>query len=218
MKSFKIRHLLAVATVLGATVFSFQGCTKEHIPDPTVYFEEDVFPLIVTNCTKSGCHNAVDREQGYDFTTYNGIMTAVKAGDYKGSPLYTSLVTPFGYMPQDGDRFSDENVALIALWIEQGAANNSGNAGCNTDSVTYNKTVVGIFQGWCYACHSGNNPVGVIRLETYSQVKPYVDNGQILGTIRHDSGFLAMPDGGGKIPSCDIKQIEKWISNGAPDN
>lgn len=218
MKHVKIKPILVAAAFVAAAGIFLQGCAKEHIPDPGVYFQEDILPLIVSNCTKSGCHNSIDREEGYDFTYYLGIRAAVIPGDYKGSVLYKSLVKPFGYMPEDGDRLPDEDIEAVALWIEQGALENSGSSGCETDNITFSSTVKGVLTDWCYSCHQGVNPVGVIRLETYAQVKFYVDNGKLLGTIRHDNGYLAMPDGGAKIPACDIEQIEKWVAEGALDN
>ncbi|MEZ4957811.1 MAG: hypothetical protein R2825_29910 [Saprospiraceae bacterium] len=200
-------------------ILSIPACKKEHLPDETIYFQEDIFPVIVTSCTQSGCHNATDREQGYDLTNYQGILEIVKPGDYKGSELYKSLVKPLGYMPENADRLSDDVITSIALWIEQGALDNSsGGSGCNTDNVTYGNTVTTIIATWCYACHAGSNPVGLIRLDSYAAVKAAVNDGKLLGTIRHDAGFKAMPDGGGKLPDCDIEQIEKWVNDGALDN
>ena len=213
-----------LAFLLFVTMFSLPllflpGCKKEHLPDETIYFQEDMFPLLVSNCTQSGCHNSVDREQGYDLTTYEGILKIVNPGDPKGSKLYKSLVKPLGFMPYRGDRFTDDQITAIALWIDQGALeNSSGGSNCDTTGVTYNATVQPILDAWCYSCHAGSNPTGVIRLDSYVTVKAKVDEGLLLGTIRHDPTFRAMPDGGGKIPNCDIKKIEKWVAEGALNN
>ena len=83
---------------------------------------------------------------------------------------------------------------------------------------TFNQTVAPILQAWCYSCHSGSSPSGTIRLDSYSTVKLKVDDGKLLGSIRHDSGYLPMPDGGGKLPNCEISQIEKWVADGALNN
>ena len=219
MKRLKTRPVaITVVFVLAAGIFILQGCSKEHLPDPVVYFQQEVFPIVISNCTQSGCHGTVDREGGYKLTDYAGIMELVKPGNYKGSKLYQVLVQPLGYMPQGAARLSDEDITTIALWIEQGAENNSGNSGCNTDNATYSQTVVPILQAWCYSCHSGSSPSGSIRLDSYSSVKLKVDDGKLVGSIRHDSGYLPMPDGGGKLPNCEISQIEKWVADGAPNN
>ena len=219
MKRLKTRPVaITVVFVLAAGIFILQGCSKEHLPDPVVYFQQDVFPVIISNCTQSGCHGTVATGGEFRLTSYNDILRIVSPGDYKGSRLYQALVRPVGYMPQGSSRLSDEDIRTIALWIEQGAENNSGDSGCNTDNVTYSNTVAPILQAWCYSCHSGSFPSGNIKLDAYSAVRPLVDNGKLLGTIRHETGYLPMPDGGGKMPTCEISKIEQWVSDGAPDN
>lgn len=199
--------------------FLFSRCAKEHLEEPPVYFQEDIFPVIVTNCTESGCHNPVDRTEGYDFTTYEGILQAVVPGDYQASELYKALVKPFGHMPEGKPRLPDYQIVLIARWIEEGAEDtSSGGLDCNTDGTTFSGTVKPIINTWCISCHSGPFPSGNVDLSTYSGVKIRVDNGLLLGVIRHDPGFRPMPDGGAKLPPCDIKKIERWVADGALDN
>ncbi len=207
------------ATTLLLVFFFALGCEKDHLPDETIYFQEDILPIMVTSCAESGCHNSNDQRQGLDLTNYDGVMAIVKPGDYKGSNLYTELVKPFGFMPENGDRLPDDEITAIALWIEQGALNNSsGGSGCNTEGTTYNTTVQPIIEVWCYGCHSGSTPIGTFRLDSYAALKAKVDDGGLLGAVRHEPGFRAMPDGGGMLPECDIEKIEKWVADGAPDN
>jgi mono/diheme cytochrome c family protein len=101
----------------------------------------------------------------------------------------------------------------------QGAKNNSCNeTECDTINVTYASTIRPILQNSCLGCHSGTAPSGGIPLETHSDVLAVVNNGKLLGSIRHEQGYSTMPKGGAKLNDCYITQIEKWINNGAPNN
>jgi len=88
---------------------------------------------------------------------------------------------------------------------------------CDTTSVTYSKSVAPILSNYCYACHSGSNSQGVI-LNTYTGVNEQVTSGRILHAITQDGTVPAMPPNGGKLSTCDIAIITKWIKTGAPDN
>jgi hypothetical protein len=53
-------------------------------------------------------------------------------------------------------------------------------------------------------------------LATIADVKNYVNSGQLMGSVRRESGFAAMPPGG-SLRDCDIQQIQDWIDAGMPD-
>jgi hypothetical protein len=89
------------------------------------------------------------------------------------------------------------------------------NTGCDSVNVTYGSSVVPILKSYCTSCHSGNNST---VLNTYAGVLVSVNNGKLLGSVKHESGYRAMPDGGGKLSDCDIRIISIWIDNGAPNN
>jgi hypothetical protein len=90
--------------------------------------------------------------------------------------------------------------------------------GCNSETVTYSGTVLPILQRECFTCHDNLSQNGGISLEGYSKVLITVDNGSLLGAIRHEQGYSAMPDGLAKLDACTIEKIEKWVGEGAPDN
>lgn len=89
---------------------------------------------------------------------------------------------------------------------------------CETNEVTYSAVVLPIIDNNCYACHDAANNFGGIILESYEELKPYVDNGSLLSVIRHESGFSPMPKNRAKLLDCDIAKIEEWINQGAPNN
>ncbi len=207
---------------MGVMVLLLSRCTKDHLPDPPICYQTDIEPLIVSNCTQSGCHNSTDQVAGYDFSTYQGILKGVEPGNYKGSSLYKVLIIPLGEkrMPQSpAEPFSDEQIALVARWIEEGAIQSLDcQSACDTTFVGYSGTISPILTTYCTGCHSGNPPEGDIDLSSWSNVKPFADNGSLVGSVRHASGYSAMPKNGSKLPECAIRQIEKWVSDGAPNN
>lgn len=89
--------------------------------------------------------------------------------------------------------------------------------GCDTSNVTYAR-VLPIMQNNCYSCHAGSAPSGNVNLEGHANLKVYADNGMLMGTVNHSSGFSPMPQGGNKLSACNIALIQKWINNGTPNN
>ncbi len=90
--------------------------------------------------------------------------------------------------------------------------------GCNTIDVSYSRNIVPILDANCVTCHNDISQQGGVVLDTYENVIPYVENGKLLGSIRHDDGFEPMPLTGGKLTACQIKKFEAWIDAGALDN
>lgn len=89
---------------------------------------------------------------------------------------------------------------------------------CDTSNVTYTADVLPIIQAKCYTCHSGSAPSGNVSVDNYTNLKVYADNGKLIGTISHASGYFPMPQGGNKLSSCEIATIQKWINDGTLNN
>ncbi|MEP6795148.1 MAG: hypothetical protein ABJB16_12530 [Saprospiraceae bacterium] len=90
---------------------------------------------------------------------------------------------------------------------------------CDTMNVTYSGTVLPIIQQNCYDCHSDAN-VGVsqIPLEGYAFIIVKINDGKLVKAIRHTGEVTPMPKDRPSLSECDIQKIEKWVSDGAPDN
>lgn len=96
------------------------------------------------------------------------------------------------------------------------------NVNCDTAGTTLSQKIKPILSKSCYMCHSaanaGNMGAG-INLETYNDLKKYVDNSKFIMSIKHSAGVSAMPKGTtNKIPYCDIVLIDYWISKGAKND
>ena len=89
---------------------------------------------------------------------------------------------------------------------------------CDTANMKYATNVQPIISSYCYGCHANGSASGGISLDTYAKVKAQADNTNLMGTIRHTSGYPAMPLGGAKLSDCDINKIQAWINRGAQNN
>ena len=210
--------------LLGLVCIAF-SCKNEYVQSDPVCFERDVYPIIVSNCTQSGCHNAVDREKGRDYSTYEGILRDVRKGNYQASKLYTVLVKSSGeeaMPPKPYSQLSDEQILTIATWIEEGAGNDTcvNTITCDTiGAISYTTQIRPILTNWCNSCHAGTAPNGGgISLSSHAGVKAAALDGSLLGSVKQESGYSAMPQTGNKLSNCDIAKIQKWVDAGAPSN
>ena len=89
---------------------------------------------------------------------------------------------------------------------------------CDTTHVTYSGTIAPIIMQNCFECHNAGSPISGIPLEGYQNLKNMVDAGRVIGALRHQPGFSFMPKDRPSLPECEILKIEKWVSEGAPDN
>jgi hypothetical protein len=89
---------------------------------------------------------------------------------------------------------------------------------CDLRQVTYALTVRPILQQHCYSCHTTGFASGNVTLDDYTGVKKQMDNGKLLGSIKHLPGHPPMPQNGPKLSDCNIARITKWYDSGALNN
>lgn len=100
---------------------------------------------------------------------------------------------------------------------------------CNIpQSVSYEHDVLPILKENCRdACHNPKDYAaltgGTLNMDDFSQVHYYSTTGHggvsfMVGNIRHDAGFVAMPYSGGKLDDCQIATIKAWVDAGALQN
>ena len=191
-----------------------------------VYFETDVLPLLKSNCAFSGCHDTQTAQKKVILESYaSTIATAdIKAFDLEKSKMYQVLVEsdPNKRMPPSPRAaLSTEQIQLIATWILQGALDeqcDSNTQACDTSMVSFSNFVKPLILKNCLGCHSGNTPSGGLNLENYTGIEILAKNGRLFGAINHDTGFVPMPQGSGKLAQCDIDKIKSWIDAGATNN
>ena len=92
------------------------------------------------------------------------------------------------------------------------------NTGCQTDNISYQNDILPIIVDNCYVCHDAQALNGNINLEGHENVKIRIDDGSLLGSIRHEDGWATMPFGTAKLLDCQIEKISAWAILGAPNN
>jgi hypothetical protein len=232
--------MLRNSIILGCTVliFTFVFATCKHpLPEPlapvagipgstgrpcnidSVYFANDILPLLNASCATSGCHDAATKKDGVQLTDYDHIMEYIDPGDPSGSKLYKVIIrTDKDRMPEPPNPpLTDAQKAKIQKWIQQGARNNVCDR-CDTSDARYSTAVKTILENKCKGCHNPAVFNAGIDLSSYSGTQAAALNGKLYGAISWSSGFSAMPKGGYKLPGCEITTIRKWIDSGAPNN
>ncbi len=194
-------------------------------PD-SVYFELQVLPILRSSCAMSGCHDEASRRDGVILTSYQRVMQTggIRAFDLSDSELYeviTETRNDKRMPPPPQQALTADQIGIIARWINQGAQNrrcdpDAGN--CQTDNRSWVQHIRPIIQNNCVGCHSGANPGGGLNFSTHAGVVASIGNGRLIGSINHQAGYKAMPQGGAKLPDCSIQQIQSWVNAGAPNN
>jgi hypothetical protein len=120
--------LLAVpATDFAAETASAKGAAK----GPKVTYEDEVRPIFREKCF--GCHNTDKKTAGLDLTTYSGLMAGggsgavIEAGSSGDSYLFNLCAHKSEpYMPYKAEKLPDNQLAIIAKWIDGGALESKG--------------------------------------------------------------------------------------------
>jgi hypothetical protein len=188
-------------------------------PD-SVYFVNDIMPMIASNCTMSGCHGNVATADGIYLTTYNNIMRYVNAGNAAQSKLYKVLFRSGSdrMPPPPNAPLSDAQKALLQKWINQGAKNNNCSGRCDTTTFTFSAGIKPMLANKCQGCHNPANLGGNIDLSTYAGVRTVALNGKLYASIVQQIGYSPMPKGAAKLSDCEIIQVRKWIAAGSLNN
>jgi len=199
-----------------------------NIPcDPeVVYFDQQILPILISNCAISGCHDQESQEDGVILDSYSAVMSTAEVVPFQPgeSELYEVLVEddPEDAMPQPPVQpLSQVQIQLIETWIAQGAKDlncDPDYGDCDTTDVSFSGYVFPIVQNHCLGCHGPVNPVGGISLDTHSSLKEIALSGQLFGVISSQPGFSPMPQGGAQLSDCRIDKIKAWIDADAPNN
>jgi len=89
---------------------------------------------------------------------------------------------------------------------------------CQTQDMSYSIDISPIISDNCLLCHNQTARFGNIILEEHADVLTYVNNGLLLGAIRHDPGFSPMPQNTAQLLECEIEKIAAWIDQGTLNN
>jgi cytochrome c553 len=211
-------HRIIVALIFFGVFIFLTTCTWKA-SDPSVCFSENILPIFVSKCSMSGCHSAGSTRRG-DFTTYEGIMTKVVAKHPLRSEMYKKIDGNNPSMPPRGSTpLTSQEIYLIKAWISMGALNPSNCITvCDTTSFKFTEDIQPIMNTWCVGCHSTSSAGGGYDLSNYTGVVKAVTANRLMGTIKHSTGYSAMPQGGNQLSGCQISKVQNWINAGYPNN
>ena len=213
--------------ILMCLLIVWTACKHERPPATTgsVCFSTEILPVFVSNCAKSGCHDASAAE-GVRLDSYEAILQsddAIVPFNTGKSEVIEAILDndPDKMMPPPGHNpLSQSQIDRIIAWVKEGAPNttNCGNSGCDSTQFTYQLHVKPIIDGQCLGCHSGNTPSGNLNLSTHAALAGIALSGTLAGVIDHANGFTAMPPTPQPIDPCLRAVLKNWAAAGAPDN
>jgi mono/diheme cytochrome c family protein len=95
----------------------------------TLRFSRDIAPILVANCV--GCHNGQRKDNAFNLTTYQNLLKGTPEGPVivPGKPQESRLVelVQTREMPRGNNRrLSDEAIARITRWVDEGATLDPG--------------------------------------------------------------------------------------------
>ena len=99
------------------------SCEKES-PDMfdcsgiTPTYTADIKPILDASCAKSGCHEAVNPEQGVDLSNYASASAISQENRFLGVIQHKQ-----GYpkMPDDGPKLPNAQIELLTCWVQNGS-------------------------------------------------------------------------------------------------
>lgn len=193
-----------------------------------IYFDQQILPIFKGSCAYGGCHDANTAQEGIILDSYENIMRRDEEDliipfNVEKSEVFEKITEddPDDIMPPPpNNALSEGQIQLIRTWIEQGAENVSCevNAGCETSDVSYSQHIAPILDTKCKGCHGTNNPNAGLNLLDYSTVASTGKSGRLMGALTWSDGYVRMPQGMEKLPTCDLNLIQAWIDQGAQNN
>lgn len=190
-------------------------------PEGVISFQHEVLPIMISACAYSGCHDAATAEDDVVLDSYENVIKEVTPGDPNDSELYESItetdqddIMP----PPPASPLTSAQIRTIKDWISQGAENTNCGAPCDSTASSFASDIFPLLQNYCIGCHNVTRADGNVDIDSYDKIIPYVENGQLVGTMAHEPLFIKMPPGGSKVSDCRIAQVQKWINEGAQDN
>ncbi|MFZ1618798.1 MAG: hypothetical protein WAT41_15740, partial [Flavobacteriales bacterium] len=217
---------IGLLLVLAAFLFFSPSCKHEPLVDPgnlfgtgntgggdpdpvdtcdpnTVYFDQQILPLLISNCAVPGCHNtATDDNDHIRITSYATLM---QSGIVQDGDLWDAITDndPDDIMPRPPQApLTPAQIALIGQWIQQGTQNNTCVSACDTANVTYSGTIAPLVQARCQGCHSGATPQGGLNFTSWQVLNSVAMDGRLAGAVQHQATFASMPPTGPMLPQC----------------
>jgi hypothetical protein len=219
-------RLLPFGVFCFVLLLAFSSCKHDAEIPPiiagvgdSICFESQVLPIIVSNCSMSGCHDG--NGEMFSLLSYNDIKRRVTPGDPNKSKLYqvmtASQLSGSIMPPSPAERMSNAQITLFQLWIMEGAHNTNCTNYCDSIHVTFSGTIRSIVENNCKSCHSGTAPSAGLLLNTYDDVKTAMVSKHLIDHLLEQNDYSLMPQSG-PLSTCNIAQFKKWYNDGLPNN
>ncbi len=90
---------------------------------------------------------------------------------------------------------------------------------CDTpEVVTYSNQIGTLVETKCFECHAPDvykTEASRVKIYDYASLRDMAESGQLIGSINHDKGYIAMPyRKGEKIDDCSISLFQAWVDSG----
>jgi hypothetical protein len=199
------------------------------IPSDSICFVQDILPMFISNCAMPSCHDGLsqgEEDNLYALNSYTTIRAHVVPFDPSKSQVYKAVTggSEEFMPPAPKTPLTTAQKELMRKWIAEGALNSDcPDANCDTiNPIGFTAQVKPIIDVYCVSCHNASVTSGGVNLNGYTQIKKYAEtlrNGTpiLVGTIRHQTGFKAMPPSSA-LDECSIRKIELWIEQGKLNN
>jgi len=202
--------------------------TPHSCEEDSIYFNEQVLPIFINSCAVSGCHDQETHEEDLILDSYSNIIASGEIEPYNlnEGDIYEAITenqSDDDFMPPSDseiDPLTEEQIAAIALWINQGLPDNScPDLVCDTLEVTFSGDIAPMIDTYCIGCHNGgSNGDPDVVLDGYNAIKFYASTGALVGTISNTEGYAVMPSNTSGLSDCQVRMVEMWIEDGMPEN
>jgi hypothetical protein len=108
--------------------------------------------------------------------------------------------------------------AVVLFSCKKETSASTAPAASCTSTIGYVSTIKTMMDQNCNTsgCHNSGSNAGGYNLTTYANVSSNAY--KILNTMRHNSGYQAMPEGSAKLPTSTTDQFDCWVQQGKLDN
>jgi mono/diheme cytochrome c family protein len=174
-----------------------------------VTYPGTIIPIFQANCIT--CHAPPTPASGIDLTNFNDIAFIAQNGSLLAAIKHQAPYVP---MPKDAPPLTECEIIKIEKWINDTVFINPPDTTlCDSSNVTYPGTIFPIFQANCITCHSQPIPAAGIDLNNFENVAFIAQSGQLMGAVKHLTGYVPMPQNGPPLTDCEIGLIQKWIND-----
>lgn len=119
-----IRQLAILVLFMMLYSCYYDVVSDDSDPEGVISFSQDIQPIFDSHCIS--CHPSIspnpDLTEGNSYNSINNGIYIIPE-EPETSLLYQRMLGNPGIMPPSG-RLSDPDIALVRVWIEQGALNN----------------------------------------------------------------------------------------------